>query len=134
MKRNTRQSHLAADAGAGRVIASNYLASLQIRLVFLEILLEHDPNEVDFDLVRERIAVPDSVHWNIYGAAVWELAKAKLIVECGVTRSSRPAAHSGKRSLWRLVNRKRAEEWVKAYKNVLPVDPQGKLFEQGGGK
>ena len=111
---------------------SNFMAGLQIKLTFLQILLENHPRSVDFDRTRQRIAIPETLHWNLYGSSVRELQIAKLIMDDGFTRSERVQAKGGKRSLWRLVNRSRAEEWVKAYKNVLPVDPQGDLFPEGG--
>jgi hypothetical protein len=112
---------------------SKFLAGIQIKLTFLQILLEHHPRTVDFDLARERIALPDTLHWNLYGLSVRELQIARLIQEDGVTRSTRPIAKGGKRSIWKLADPKRAAEWVKAFQNILPVEPQGRLFEQGGG-
>lgn len=130
--RQSRDHHGKTERQPVETAAEKHLAGVQIRWVVLKILLENYPKAVDFDAVRDRVTIPKSIHHNVFGAAASALSIDHLITQVGVIRSLRPAAKSGKRNLWRLVNHKRAQAWVEAYANVLTLAPQFPLWEGGG--
>ncbi|MFG0328576.1 MAG: hypothetical protein ACF8PN_01645 [Phycisphaerales bacterium] len=121
------------DRGAAGIEAKSYVASLQIRRVFLKLLLQHHPAPVDFDLVRKVVKLPDGVHFNVFGAAALWCLQAGLAIPVGLTQSKRPTARMAKMRKWIIADQKRVRHWVETYDDLeLPEDPQMQLFAEGG--
>ena len=118
------------DRGIEQILANNAAAALQLRRVFLELLLEHDPEPVSFDQVRKRIRLPATVHFNLYGATAFWCMNLGIAEPIGVVRSQRPSAHRAKIQLWKLVHRAKAESVLDAFADIeLPGDDEPTLFD-----
>ena len=102
---------------------------LRARRALLAALLEKECGSADD--VRERLDLPPGVNPACLGSVPGPLVKAGIIEKGGFVPSTRPETHARPVSVWRLVNRDRALDWLEAHPEPLDHGPvQGELFPQ----
>jgi len=89
---------------------------LHARHAFLNYLLE--TGTVTADDIRGKIEIPDGVNPVCLGSVPGLFARGLMIRRCGYVESTRPAAHARPLSVWELLNREKAEQWLT--NNPLP--------------
>ena len=100
---------------------------LRARRVLLERLLAD--GSATIDIVREAIELPEGIDPKLFGSVPGGLARAGIIERDGFTTTTRPTAHARPVSIWRLVDRAKAEAWLAD--NPVPnlgISVQRKLF------
>ena len=92
------------EANRGRIL-------LQARHAFLNHLLQH--KTVTADDIRGKFEIPDGVNPACLGSVPGIFARGLVIRRCGYVESLRPEAHARVLSLWELLNREKAEAWLR---------------------
>lgn len=64
------------------------------------------------DDVRDAVPLPDGLDPKLFGAVPSGLAFAGIIVADGFRKTSRPKAHARPVTVWRLVDRAKAAQWL----------------------
>jgi len=84
------------------------------------------------DDVRAVIDIPSGVNPKCLGAVPGALAKAGIIERAGYHNSDRPEAHARPVSVWRLVDREAAEQWLRDHPELeRPPQEKGQRFLVG---
>jgi hypothetical protein len=86
----------------------------------LQVLLARGRATVDD--VRRLVDCPEGVCPKVFGAMAGELARARIIEQDGFAKSTRPEAHARPVSVWRLINRTTAEEWLATHPELLEAE------------
>lgn len=73
-------------------------------------LLARDRATVDD--VRRVVLCPEGICPKVFGTMAGELARARIVEQDGFEKSTRPEAHARPVSVWRLVNRSAANDWL----------------------
>ncbi len=89
---------------------------LQVRHIFIRHLLEH--GQVTADDIRSKFEIPKGVNANFLGSVPTPFTRGLIIKRNGYVESVRREAHARVVSLWRLINREKAEQWL--LNNPLP--------------
>ncbi len=89
---------------------------LQVRRIFVRHLL--NTGTATADDIRDKFEVPEGVNPNFLGSVPTPFTRARIIKRRGYIESSRPAAHARVVSLWELLDREKADQWL--VDNPLP--------------
>lgn len=81
-----------------------------------------DQERATVDDVRRLVQCPDGINPKAFGTMAGELARARIVEQDGFTKSTRPEAHARPVSVWRLINRAAAEEWLKTHPELLEAE------------
>lgn len=104
---------------------------LRARRVLLERLLAD--GSATIDIVREAIELPEGIDPKLFGSVPGSLARAKIIERDGSATTNRPKAHARPISIWRLVDRNKAEVWLRDHPvPVIERPVQRELFTGEG--
>jgi hypothetical protein len=95
---------------------------LQCRVAFLETLL--DQGEATIDDCREREGLPEGFNLRRLGGVPTVLREAGVIAKVGYRLSARRIAHARPVTVWRLIDRRAAESWLKTYRELLAAETQ----------
>lgn len=121
------------DEGIEALIQCAPAASQHVKTVFLGLLVVHDPDPVNFDLVRKHITLPPDVHSNVFGAVARTCLQAGLTGPAGLVRSRRPVAHGARLTQWVIGDRSKVNAWLAAHPNWTPsLGSQLLLFKRRG--
>jgi len=98
----------------------------------IRLLLDHGTATADD--VRGLVDLPDGLNPKLFGATPSPLAKRGIIAADGFTRSCRPEAHARPITVWQLIDRSAAEQWLLAHPPLPAPDDtsptvQGLLFD-----
>lgn len=91
------------EAHRGRIL-------LRARHIFLGHLLEH--GQVTADNLHDKIEIPDGINPVCLGSVPGLFARGLIIRRCGYVESTRREAHARPVSVWELLNREKAEQWL----------------------
>lgn len=91
----------------------------RVQRAYLE-LLRAGPSTTD--PVRALVPLPPGIDPRLVGAAVRALAELRMIRRAGLSRSTRPEAHSRDLAVWELTDRAAALAWLAAHPD-LPDPP-----------
>lgn len=67
------------------------------------------------DDVRRVVLCPEGICPKVFGTMPGELARARIVEQDGFAKSTRPEAHARPVSVWRLINRAAADEWLASH-------------------
>lgn len=87
---------------------ADYVA--QGRRAFLLHLLANGKSTVE--VVRDVVKLPEGINPNLFGAIPGPLARKKIIERVGYVPSTRAERHASAMSLWDVVDRRKAHEWL----------------------
>ncbi|MCC6486353.1 MAG: hypothetical protein IT364_02535 [Candidatus Hydrogenedentes bacterium] len=130
----------AADFKVGRARRDTALNALESRRsvhvnrgrrTLLLHLLEHDTATADD--VRAGVRLPDSIDPTCLGSVPGPLVKAGIIERVGFVPCVRPERHAAPTSLWGLVDRSKAGDWLQTHPDRDEAHTgQGELFPTDG--
>ena len=104
---------------------------LKARRVLLERLLSDGTATID--AVRQVVELPEGIDPKLFGSVPGSLARAKIIERDGSATTNRPKAHARPISIWRLVDRNKAEVWLRDHPvPVIERPVQRELFTGEG--
>jgi hypothetical protein len=103
-----RKTHALSTLAARRA-----LYVLRGRRALIGELFEH--GEATIDAARRKVPIPDEVSPKLFGAVPGELARAAIIARAGFAQTTRPEAHARPLSVWRLIDRAAALDWLAAH-------------------
>lgn len=71
-----------------------------------------DDDAATTDIVRDAVTLPKELDPKLFGAVPGPLAMAGIIRADGFAKTCRPKAHARPVTVWRLVDRAKAEQWL----------------------